>query len=83
MTGVQTCALPIFKECINNWSLYIDGIKTVHNRREINEDFDESSERLIVFHRLPDLQVVGKMMVTCLVHYLILLIGTCCTIVLS
>ena len=39
----------ILKECINNWSLYIDGIKTVHNRREINEDFDESSERLIVF----------------------------------
>ena len=39
----------ILKECINNWSLYIDGIKTVHNWREINEDFDESSEGLIVF----------------------------------
>ncbi|XP_075654732.1 uncharacterized protein LOC142624887 [Castanea sativa] len=39
----------ILKECINNWSLYIDGIETVHNRRERNEDFGESSERLIVF----------------------------------
>ena len=39
----------ILKECINNWSLYIDGIETVHNRREKNEDFGESSERLIVF----------------------------------
>ena len=34
----------ILKECINNWSLYIDGIKTVHNRRERNEDFGKSSE---------------------------------------
>ena len=39
----------ILKECINNWSLYIDGIETVHNQRERNEDFDESSEGLIVF----------------------------------
>ncbi|KAL0013741.1 hypothetical protein SO802_000810 [Lithocarpus litseifolius] len=39
----------ILKECINNCSLYIDGIETVHNRRERNEDFDESSEGLIVF----------------------------------
>ena len=39
----------ILKECINNWSLYIDGIETVHNRRERNEDFGESNERLIVF----------------------------------
>ena len=39
----------ILKECINNWSLYIDGIETVHNSRERNEDFGESSERLIVF----------------------------------
>ncbi|XP_030936487.1 uncharacterized protein LOC115961691 [Quercus lobata] len=39
----------ILKECINNWSLYIDGIETVHNRRERNEDFGESSEGLIVF----------------------------------
>ncbi|XP_075659141.1 uncharacterized protein LOC142629026 [Castanea sativa] len=28
----------ILKECINNWSLYIDGIETVHNRRKRNED---------------------------------------------
>ena len=34
----------ILKECINNWSLYIDGIKTIHNRRERNEDFGESSD---------------------------------------
>ena len=39
----------ILKECINNWSLYIDGIETVHNRRERNEDFGESNEGLIVF----------------------------------
>ena len=39
----------ILKECINNWSLYIDGIETVHNRRERNEDLGESSEGLIVF----------------------------------
>ena len=39
----------ILKECINNWSLYIDGIETVHNQREKNEDFGESSEGLIVF----------------------------------
>ena len=39
----------ILKECINNWSLYNDGIETVYNRRERNEDFDESSEELIVF----------------------------------
>ena len=39
----------ILKECINNWSLYNDGIETVYNRRERNEDFDESSEGLIVF----------------------------------
>ncbi|XP_075675136.1 uncharacterized protein LOC142644396 [Castanea sativa] len=39
----------ILKECINNWSLYIDGIETVHNRRERNEDFGEFSEGLIVF----------------------------------
>ncbi|XP_075673809.1 uncharacterized protein LOC142643152 [Castanea sativa] len=39
----------ILKECINNWSLYIDGIETVHNRRERDEDFGESSEGLIVF----------------------------------
>ena len=40
----------ILKECINNWSLYIDGIETVHNRREKkNENFGESSEGLIVF----------------------------------
>nr|XP_023899147.1 uncharacterized protein LOC112011004 [Quercus suber] len=38
----------ILKECINNWSLYIDGIETVHNRRERNEDFGESSEGLIM-----------------------------------
>ena len=34
----------ILKECINNWSLYIDEIEIVHNRRERNEDFGESSE---------------------------------------
>ena len=39
----------ILKECINNWSLYIDGIETVHNRRERNEDLGESSEELTVF----------------------------------
>ena len=39
----------ILKECINNWSLYIDGIETVHNRRDRNKDFGESSEGLIVF----------------------------------
>ena len=39
----------ILKECISNWSLYIDGIEIVHNQRERNEDFDESSEGLIVF----------------------------------
>ena len=39
----------ILKECINNQFLYIDRIEIVHNRREINEDFDESSEGLIVF----------------------------------
>ena len=39
----------ILKECINNWSLYIDGIEIVHNRRESNEDLGESSEGLIVF----------------------------------
>ena len=39
----------ILKECINNWSLYIDGIETVHNRRKRNEDLGESSEWLIVF----------------------------------
>ena len=39
----------ILKECINNWSLYNDGIETVYNRRERNEDFGESSEGLIVF----------------------------------
>ena len=39
----------ILKECINNLSLYIDGIETMHNRRERNEDFDKSNERLIVF----------------------------------
>ena len=42
----------ILKECINNWSLYIDGIKTVHNRRERDEDFGESSEGLIVFSQI-------------------------------
>ena len=39
----------ILKECINSWSLYIDGIETVHNWRERNEDFGESNEGLIVF----------------------------------
>ena len=39
----------ILKECINNWSLYNDGIEIVYNRRERNEYFDESSEGLIVF----------------------------------
>ena len=39
----------IFKECLNNWPLYIDGIKTVHNRRERTEDFGEPSEGLIAF----------------------------------
>ena len=39
----------ILKECINNWSLYIDRIETVHNRKERNEDLGESSEGLIVF----------------------------------
>ena len=39
----------ILKECINNWSLYIDGIKTVHNQMERNQNFGESSEELIVF----------------------------------
>ena len=39
----------ILKECINNWSLYNNGIETVYNRRERNEDFDKSSEGLIVF----------------------------------
>ena len=39
----------ILKECINNWSLYINGIEIVHNRRERNEDLGESSEGLIVF----------------------------------
>ena len=39
----------ILKECINNWSLNIDGIETVHNRRERNKDSGESSEGLIVF----------------------------------
>ena len=39
----------ILKECVNNWSLYIDGIETVHNRRERNEGLGESSEGLIVF----------------------------------
>ena len=39
----------ILKKCINNWSLYIDGIETMHNRRERNEDFGESSKELIVF----------------------------------
>ena len=34
----------ILKECINNWSLYIDEIETVHNRRKGNEDLGESSE---------------------------------------
>ena len=43
----------ILKECINNWSLYIDGIETVHNRGERNEDFGESSEELIVFSDCP------------------------------
>ena len=38
----------ILKECINNWSLYIDGIETVHNRRERNEDFGESNEGFIL-----------------------------------
>ena len=39
----------ILKECINNWSLYIDRIETMHNRRERNEDLSESSKGLIVF----------------------------------
>ena len=39
----------ILKECINNWSLYIDGIEIVHNQRERNEYFGESSKGLIVF----------------------------------
>ena len=39
----------ILKERINNWSLYIDGIETVHNRRERNEDFGKSNEGLIFF----------------------------------
>ena len=42
----------ILKECISNWSLYIDEIETVHNRRERNEDLGESSERLIVFSQI-------------------------------
>ena len=42
----------ILKECINNWSLYIDGIETVHNRRERNEDLGESNEGLIVFSKI-------------------------------
>ena len=29
--------------------MYIDGIETMHNRRERNEDLGESSEGLIVF----------------------------------
>ena len=39
----------ILKECINNWSLYIDGIKTMHNQMERNQNFGESSEELTVF----------------------------------
>ena len=39
----------ILKECINNWSFYIDGIETVHNQRERNKGFSEFSEGLIVF----------------------------------
>ena len=39
----------ILKECINNWSLYIEGIETMHNRRKRNEDFGEANEGLIVF----------------------------------
>ena len=39
----------ILKECINNWSLYIDGIKTVHNQMERNQNFGESNEELTVF----------------------------------
>ena len=45
----------ILKECISNWSLYIDGIEIVHNQRERNEDFDESSEGLIVFSQTSQL----------------------------
>ncbi|XP_075636598.1 uncharacterized protein LOC142608811 [Castanea sativa] len=45
----------ILKECINNWPLYIDGIETVHNQRERNEDFGESSEGLIVFSQTAQL----------------------------
>ena len=39
----------ILNECINNRSLYIDEIEIVQNWIERNEDFDESSEGLIVF----------------------------------
>ena len=39
----------ILKECINNWSVYINGIRIMHNRKERNKNFGESCEGLIVF----------------------------------
>lgn len=39
----------ILKDCMNNWSLYIDGIEIVLNQREKNENFGEFSEGLMVF----------------------------------
>ena len=73
----------ILKECINNWSLYIDGIETVHNRRERNEDFGEFSERLIVFLQTTRPTGGRRNDGNLSRHCLILLIGTCCTIVLN
>ena len=73
----------ILKERINNWSLYIDGIETVHNRRERNEDFGEFSERLIVFLQTTRPTGGRRNDGNLSRHCLILLIGTCCTIVLN
>ncbi|GMY23997.1 hypothetical protein FCV25MIE_19238 [Fagus crenata] len=39
----------ILKECITFCSMYLDGIETVHNRRERNEDSGECSKGLTVF----------------------------------
>ncbi|GMY14307.1 ribosomal RNA processing Brix domain protein [Fagus crenata] len=42
----------ILKECITFCSMYLDGIETVHNQREQNEDSGECSKGLAVFTQI-------------------------------
>ncbi|KAL7234183.1 hypothetical protein ACSBR1_017722 [Camellia fascicularis] len=39
----------IVKECITLCSMYVDGIETVHNRPERNQDYGERRKGLTIF----------------------------------